>query len=408
MSVLKNYKSFSGRHWETGSIHNALAHQGFIAPHTGKPYSEEFLLGMSGGINFGYFTFQYTGLPPQLAILTRNTFDPFQTLLERMGVPQEVYQTGSASKGLDNLLSVLEEGKPAIVWADAFSMPYEALSGRVDYWAMQPIVVYGHDGKRALVADRSGLGLEVSAKRLEAARARIKKDKFRVISLGEPSEAKLVSSVNLAIWQCVRAFTEAPPRGTRSNFGLAAYEHWSRMLTNTRNKQSWERFFPAKEGHFSAIAGNGPFPGLLDAIFAWGDMGAERERFAVFLEEAAIMLKNQALVEVAEEFRKCHALWINLADVLGANKMPSLMKAKKLIFQRGSLFIQKGADAMQPIKAINNELSQLSREWPKNEGGNEMLIAGHRKSVQSAVNAIKDAEGLAIQKLSKAMSQLGN
>lgn len=404
MSILKNYKSFSGRHWETGSIHNALAHQEFIAPHTGKPFSEEFLLGMSGGINFGYFTFQYTGLPPQLAILTRNTFDPLQTLLERMGIPQEVYQTGSASKGLDNLLSVLEEGKPAIVWADAFSMPYEAQAGRVDYWAMQPIVVYGHDGERALIADRSGLGMEVSAKRLEEARARIKKDKFRVVCLGEPSEAKLVSSVNLAIWQCIRIFTEAPPRGTRSNFGLTAYEHWSEMLINKRNKQSWERFFPAEEGHFSAIAGHGPFPGLLDAIFAWGDMGAERERFAVFLEEAAIMLKKQALNEVAEEFRKCHALWIELAVVLGSSKMPSLMEAKELIFQRGLLFIQKGADALEPIKEINDALSQLGKDWAKNEGGDEKLIAKHRKSIQGAVNAINNAESRAIQSLSRAMS----
>ena len=404
MSILKNYKSFSGRHWETGSIHNALAHQGFIAPHTGKPYSEEFLLGMSGGISFGYFTFQYTGLPPQLAILTRNTFDPLQTLLERMGILQEVYQTGSASKGLDNLLSVLEEGKPAIVWADAFSMPYEAKADRVDYWAMQPIVVYGHDGRRALVADRSGLGMEVSAKGLEEARARIKKDKFRVISLGEPSEAKLVSSINLAIWQCIRIFTEAPPRGTRSNFGLTAYEHWSKMLINKRNKQSWERFFPAEEGHFSAIAGHGPFPGLLDAIFAWGDMGAERERFAVFLEEAAILLKKQALNEVAEEFRKCHALWIELAVVLGTSKMPSLMKAKELIFQRGLLFIQKGADALEPIKEINDALSQLGKDWAKNEGGDEKLIAKHRKRIQGAVNAINNAESRAIQSLSRAMS----
>jgi hypothetical protein len=49
MEVLMN-KNFNGRHSETGSIHNALALQGVTAPHTGEPYSEAFLLGVSGGI----------------------------------------------------------------------------------------------------------------------------------------------------------------------------------------------------------------------------------------------------------------------------------------------------------------------------------------------------------------------
>ena len=58
---------FEGRHWETGSICNALALQDVIAPHTGQPFSEALLLGVSGGIAFGYFTFEYTGYLPHLA-----------------------------------------------------------------------------------------------------------------------------------------------------------------------------------------------------------------------------------------------------------------------------------------------------------------------------------------------------
>ena len=56
---MKTKPQFTGRHWETGSIHNALAVQGIKAPHTGQPYSEALLLGVSGGIAFGYFTFEY-------------------------------------------------------------------------------------------------------------------------------------------------------------------------------------------------------------------------------------------------------------------------------------------------------------------------------------------------------------
>ena len=45
------------------------------------------------------------------------------------------------------------------------------------------------------------------------------------------------------IWQCISLYTEAPPRGKKDNFGFAALQYWAKMLTNTRNKQSWERLF---------------------------------------------------------------------------------------------------------------------------------------------------------------------
>ena len=49
MPVLSDYKHFTGRHWETGSVHNYFAYRGFKAPHTQEPYSEAMLKGISGG-----------------------------------------------------------------------------------------------------------------------------------------------------------------------------------------------------------------------------------------------------------------------------------------------------------------------------------------------------------------------
>ncbi len=74
MPTIADYNQFEGTHWETGSIRNFMAARGFTAPHTGKPYSEAFLLGISGGITVGYFNFAYEGVDPQCNILTRNTF----------------------------------------------------------------------------------------------------------------------------------------------------------------------------------------------------------------------------------------------------------------------------------------------------------------------------------------------
>lgn len=134
-----DYRQFDGRQWETGSVANFLAHPGTKAPHTNKPYSEALLLGVSGGIVMGYLSFAYRGFDPHVAILTRNTFDPLDTMLSRLGIVQERRQTTNPDKGLENLLDTLDDGRPAIVWADAWSLPYNALAYAKNIWASFPL-----------------------------------------------------------------------------------------------------------------------------------------------------------------------------------------------------------------------------------------------------------------------------
>ena len=86
MPTLPKYKHFDGRHWETRTVQNYFAYNGVKAPHTGKPYTEAMLIGISGGVLMGYFSFAYKGYDPHVALLTRNTFNPLDTLLVRLGV----------------------------------------------------------------------------------------------------------------------------------------------------------------------------------------------------------------------------------------------------------------------------------------------------------------------------------
>jgi hypothetical protein len=127
MPILTDYQQFNGRHPETGSVHNILAYQDVTAPHTRQPYTEAFLLGVSGGITFGYFTFDYQGYDPILALLMRNTFDPLQTMLARLGIRQTVLQTNKPETGEKNLMEALANSRPALVWADRFSLPYNEM-----------------------------------------------------------------------------------------------------------------------------------------------------------------------------------------------------------------------------------------------------------------------------------------
>ncbi|HEX2905998.1 MAG TPA: BtrH N-terminal domain-containing protein [Phototrophicaceae bacterium] len=244
MTVLKNYQQFAGRHWEIGPIHNILAYQGVPAPHTGKPISEALLLGISGGIAFGYFTFEYQGYDPHVALLTRNTFDSVGTVFDRLALPREIFQTSKPETGLKNLINVLESGHPALVWADAFLLPYNLLPYDERNWMIRPVVVYGIKGDAVYIADRSCQPLIVSLDDLTRARARVKDDKFRVMALDAPDMEKLPAAVQKGIWQCISLYTDAPPKGKREKFGFAGLEYWAEMLTNIRNKHSWERYFP--------------------------------------------------------------------------------------------------------------------------------------------------------------------
>jgi len=352
--------NFDGRHWETGSIQNALALQDVVAPHTGQPYSEAFLLGVSGGITFGYFTFEYEGYLPHLALLTRNTFDPFSTVLERLGIAQDVRQTTKAEIAKKSLKETLESGLYPLVWADQFSLPYNALEVSEAMWAMWPVLALALDEDQVLVADRSSRPLRLSMEEFTQARGRVKDDRYRLITLDAPRPEKLAAAVSNGIYQCLQLFTEKPPKGARHNFGFDAYQRLADMLINKRNKQSWERFFAPGVRMYHALAGSVGQPGAYSWIQTWGSApGAERGLYADFLDEASIILKKPALKETSDKFRESYAIWNEFAEVLLPDDLPLLGESKKLLQRSHDLFIEKGDSALDEIKAIHARLDEL-------------------------------------------------
>ena len=400
---------FTGRHYETGSVHNALALQGVKAPHTNAPYSEAFLLGVSGGIAFGYFTFEYKGHLPHVALLTRNTFDPSQTMLERLGVEQQVLQTTKPEIAEKNLRDVLASGLPALVLADECSLPYSSKRGSA-YWNMIPLVVYGLDGDEALVADRTARPFRVKMEALTQARARVKDDKFRIVTLGSPQTSKLVSATQKGIWQCISLFTDKPPKGARRNFGFAAYEHLAEMLVNKRNKQSWERLFPAGAKLLNALAGTAEAKGVFapPGMFTWiqhfgAADGAERALYADFLDEAALLLENKSLSAAAKQFRVSHKKWLAFAEALLPSSIPALAEAKKLLLQKHHAFVENGDDALEEITTINSRLKKIEAEMADHFPLTAAQTADFRAGLREHLLGIADAEKVAVELLQECM-----
>ena len=118
-----------------------------------------------------------------VALLTRNTFSPFSTILERLGIAQDVQQTNKAEIAEKNLQQTLESGLYPILWADQFSLPYNGLPANEPMWGMMPILAVGTDGKTVSIADRSSQPLHLSMAELTKARGRVKEDRYRLVTL---------------------------------------------------------------------------------------------------------------------------------------------------------------------------------------------------------------------------------
>ena len=399
MPKLNDYHQFNGRHWETGTVCNFYNYRSVKAPHTGRPYSEAFFLGVSGGIVMGYFVFAYEGYDPMARILTRNTFDPWDTMLSRLGVVQHIQHTTKPEKGLSNLLNSLEEGVPAIVWADLFSLHYNAIPPDEGMWGMMPILVYGHETDAVWIADRAKVPLTVTPKELAAARARVKKTKFRVVTLDPPDEGKLATAVTQGIWDCINLFTEQPPKGSKNNFGFAAYQHWADMLVKPKAKRSWAKEFPPGAKLYAGLTS-----AFTDIETFGHEGGADRGKYADFLEEASLILHKPALKPIAQQFRVSAAAWHELGLALLPDEVPLLQETRQLMLEGHRLFLEKGNAGLTERRAVNGRLSTIKAEIAADFPLNDAEVQALQENIRAKILAIHDIEQKAIAALQDTMA----
>lgn len=399
MPTLIKYRQFDGRHWETGSVHNVLAYRGVKAPHTGKPLSEALLMGISGGLLMGYFNFAYAGYDPHVAILTRNTFNPLDTLLVRLGTVQHLRQTTNAAKGEKNLIEALDNGEPAIVWADTYLLPYNGLSCDQGMWAANPIVVYGYEETdRVWIADRARVALSVSTAELAAARSRIKKDKFKLLTIDPPDLDKLSVAVQQGIWDCLKRFVEAPVASARNSFGFAAFQRWADALTKPTLKYSWAREFPAGGKLYAGLTSTYERIALCP-----GGSQAERDVYAEFLDEATVILNRPALKEAAKLYRVSGQAWHALALALLPDDVAPFKEARELIMQRHTSFIEQGGESLAERQQITRRLDAIRKDMDRHFPLTPEKVTELRENLRDHVLKIHDLEREAHAVLQAAM-----
>lgn len=402
MTSLPHYQAFRGRHWDTGTICNLLAYRGVRAPHTGHPFSEALLFGISGGVAISYFVFEYPGYVSQVSLGVRYPFEPIERIWTRLQLHPAIYITGKPDVAAQQLQAVLAAGQPALVWADALSLPYSTTPPLDENFAlMLPVLVFGYDpvADVALLADRAQVPLQIRASELAAARARQQQAQHRMVVLEPPAtiEAELLVQAALAgMRDCVALYTLPPPRGPADNFGLAALHKWAAMLADQESVQGWLRMFPPGVPLYAALTA------LYGAIESREQGGAAaRLLYADFLEEAAVLLSLPPLRDVARLFRTAANQWRDLAHTALPDSVPALHVARTLLQHRDQLAAEQGMAAIPEIQQINARLAAIQHDmavdFPLDAAASTALYAALRQQVvqlaateQAAVQALQE------------------
>lgn len=401
MPTLANYAQFEGLHWETGTVRNYFDYCGVKAPHTGEPYSEALLMGISGGAVMGYFVFAYQGIDPHARILTRNTFDPMETMLQRLGAAQNVRQTASADRAVGNLVDTLEKGTPAIAWVDASSLPYDPQPYEFEIPHMLPVVVFGYDEEsgQVSIADRARVPLNATTGQLAEARSKVKKFRHRIMTLEKPDADRIPEAVRSGIRDSIQLYTEKPPKGARHNFGFAAYQRWADALRKPKMRGSWDKEFPRGRKMYAGLES------VFSDTHTYGKEGfAERDVFAAFLDEAAQILDRPGLREAAQRFRASALAWRDLGELLLPDDVPVWAEARKLMLENQQLFLMQGGEAFEKGKANAERLTAIRARMEKAFPLSEEEVVSFRERIAEQVLKISAVEEQAVAAMKEAMA----
>lgn len=386
-------------HWESGSLSQALRHAQVLAPHTRQPISEALLMGISGGAVVGYFTFHYQGYDTQVNILTRNTFDPFSRMLDRLKVVREVIQTTQAEKAQRNLHEALQSGFAPIIWADSFTLPYNAEVewGEIAH-AMFPLVVFAHDDEQLSISDRSHTPFNVPQPHFMQAWGKVKKEKYRLMTVLSAQPDHLPEAVRRGIDDCIKLYVERPPKGSPNNFGLQALQHWADRLVAVTGKGSWEKDYPIGRELFTALESAFTF----SVLFGKTDV-ADRATYATFLEEASDILQRPALRQVATLFRVAGYSWTDFTDALLPSDLPLLGEARRALVLRHQLFREHGETSVTERFALAHQLVELRQRSVLEFPLNEAQARAFRSDLSERLRAVAVAERHAVEALIEAM-----
>jgi hypothetical protein len=221
-----------------------------------------------------------------------------------------------------------------------------------------------------------------------------------VVTFDPPITDKVASAVELGIWDCIKLYTEAPPKGSKNNFGLRAYEWWAEQLTNPRARMSWEKQFPAGRKMLAGLAS------AYDDIIHFGkhDDPADRGRFADFLDEASTILRRPALAEVSLFFHEACFAWHALAQALLPDDIEPFAHYRTLTDRSYIAFFAEGSGSTEERLEIASQLQAILTAMETDFPLDAAAVQAMRENIAEHVMAVHEIEAAGLAALEEAMT----
>lgn len=303
----------AGLHPHTAALRIALADVGIAV-------SEELVLLMSGGAGAAAMAFRYDA--ENFTSFYLSGWNPFQSdireAVRRLGLHPDIHETTGAATAERALRERLATDGAQIAWVELGTLQSARREGSDPFLRVVEgygvVVVLAFDGDGALVVDRDPRPFRVSAEGLAAARGRVRRDRHRLMAVGE-GEADVAGAVRAGLERCA-AGPEKPPSPGMSLEGIA---RWADRLHGARGKEAWERMFPPGPHRDKALRS------LRNGI---GDAGGGlmRRMQARGLLEAAALLGLPALVSVAAQTDALADGWDALAEASASESLEQLQR----------------------------------------------------------------------------------
>jgi Domain of unknown function (DUF4872)/Butirosin biosynthesis protein H, N-terminal len=380
-----------GRHPDTAALTRLLAALGVTDPATGRPLDEAAVLGVSGGIGFAYFVFEYSEGATLYLGGRINSYvqkqDATEAALTRLGVPFRAHRTAGPATAERQLRAALDQGRPVIATVDVARLRYRAVPDWLCGMTPQDVLVELADGE-PLLWDLAPAPFPVTWAELAEARAGVRSAKHRLVVAEPPGEpVDLAGAAAAGIADTWAGMLEPPMR----NFGVPGLAKWAELLTAPRDPKGWPRLLEAPGRQFQ----------LLTWLYDWVETagtggGFFRAMYAEFLEAAAGPLGRPELATLAADVRELAAAWTALAGAaVGAGGNGPLARAAALLERRRRLVEQRGAAAAAEVAAVQAELAALAGTTadpqPLDPAAVSGLLAGLRDRVLELAEAEEEA-----------------
>ena len=394
-----NGKSSAGPHLTgnvpaTTALRVLLTAAGVRAPHTNEPFTEPMLFGIAGGVGVGMFSFLYEKANfASFYVAGRNDWANDVRYLtraaERLGV--ETVVTEGAKPSAQAISKALADEQPCIVWLDAAGLPYKAMPAMLSGMASHLVVLYAIDDATgtARIGDLSDEPIEIRIDVLSAARARIKKDKSRVMTAHAAGKLPpLATLVKSGLVACRDGLAGGNAIGnSKTNFSLEAFRVWGNRLHGSRDKESWERVFTPGARLWRGLTS------INEYIEHYGTGGGlSRPLFAEFLTEAADSLGERSLRSLAERYAELGRGWSELADAALPDDVPAMREAKDLLAHRSELMHSDGPEAVDEVRKAWQRLDELANVAQERFPLSDSAVDDLRADLKRRVLALHAAE----------------